>query len=163
MSLKDELEKKILEEKNKLDQERADIDQEKMAFRERQRDRFQSIRPLLEELVAAIEKQPEESKREILRYLDNEVGAIIILWIRLVNMDWTIQPNYEIVSPLFSPEQRYYEERPGFRVKEIDHEEQDDNVDLEFETKEEAIQYLVGAIAKKIAYIQHKMEKRTKK
>ncbi|MBC8288170.1 MAG: hypothetical protein H8E42_11915 [Nitrospinae bacterium] len=153
MGTKKEMHKLIQEELEKW----SDYDRKNEGLRANQIARFQSIRVLIEELIALIE--PEYVK---VNFLDDratiEVGDENDC---LSNITWTIQPNFTVQERM----EEYWninlwqnkinlEEADGFRVEE---KRGNDGVrPLEFGEENEVINYLAPEIAKRVAFYRYK-------
>ena len=154
MSLKDEIENIIRTERGKLENR----DQGNREYRERQRDRFQPLRALLEEFVTAIGP----------KYLKANIGddrAIIEVGRRKKDSEylecdyrWTIEPDYGIKMRSDASES-LFEEKAGVRVEEKQYfrfpEYDTSEKAHHFEADEEAFQHLVETTAKEVAHYQH--------
>lgn len=114
ISLKDEIEKLIQQEQQKI----KERDQKHMEYHERQRQRFQPLRALLEELVASVDSKHIESHifddhatLEIGEKKDDYFSA---------ETRWEIEPNFDIRFRAEKSES-LFNEQPGFRVEETNY------------------------------------------
>lgn len=146
MSLKDEIEKLISAEQSKLE----DRDKKHADYHQRQRDRFASLRVILEEISASIDSKYFESRI-------NDDSATITLGRdekshRSTDIDWRIEPNYAIRSQAEAWESLFYEE-PGFRVEETVYYIEDMSEDTKNFPDEQAVsEYLLKKIAEQVAH-----------
>lgn len=154
MSLKREIEKIIQAEREKLESR----DREHNDYHNRQRDRFQPLRALLDELVASID--PAHLKASIRDYRATiQVGTTRSDSAYFsADARWQIQPNYDVRFEAVKGES-VFQESPGFRVEENvyhrDPEYSTSEKNLTFNTEEQVISYLLGKVAEQIAFYQH--------
>ena len=144
MGLKDEIEKIIRAEQEKLEaQDQADRD-----YDERQRDRFKPLRALLDELATSID--PAHLKASV-----GEASATIEVGKKKgdsayfeSDARWEIEPNNSL-----------FEELPGFKVEETVYhyfpEFDTFEKTLNFDTEEQVMDYLVSKIAEKVAFYRY--------
>ena len=152
MSLKDEIEKRIQAEQEKLDVE----DQRDKDFHERQSKRFKPLAILLKEVVNSVEKEFLDS--EIIEY-----KAWVSVGIRgdegfEVRTHWEVEQNFGSHTTHREDGILFYEE-PGFRVEEtvwLKWDVQENK--LTFDTEQELIEYLVKKISKEVASQRHLKE-----
>lgn len=153
MSLKDEIERIISAERKKLEVK----DKDHADHHERQCQRFQSMRVLLQEIVASV--QPDYLQAQI-----NEWSATLELGDKkrgrhaYPHIRWKIEPYQELA--LSNDDTPFFEEKPGFRVEEMRNHfylpepEIEENTYV-FATETETAQYLVTEIAKEVAQHRH--------
>ena len=151
MSLKDEIQKLIDAERQKLVQQ----DHKIASYHQRQKDNFQSLRALLEEIAKSVEPAYLKSQ------LSDGQGTLDIGRQECkkfeVDVHWEIKPNFEIKFGAMKGESPF-EEAPGFLVEEIcyyrfpepDRTEQK----LIFESEQAVIEYLLKIITAKVAYFE---------
>lgn len=159
MSLKDEIEKLIQKEQQKIEER----DQKHVEYHERQRQRFHSLRFLLEELVASLDSQHIKSciydDRAIL-----EVGKQKADYFT-AETRWEIEPNFDVIFQAEKDESLFHEQ-PGFRVEETNYYEFPEYGVSEhnyvFNTEQETAEYIIKKIAEKMAQYRH-LEKLAKK
>ena len=146
MSLKDEIEKLIQAERNRL----AALDEKRTESKEHQRQRFQVLRALLEEVAEAMDTEYLDIMFiDKIAYIRVGIGAKAE-----GDADWQIEPNYkgdweDGIYPL-----------PGFRVLYSGNLYREK--ELIFQTEEEVIQYILPKITKTVVYFEH-LEERTGK
>lgn len=143
MSLKDEIEKIIRAERDKLERH----DHQKTEFKERQRERFHRMRRLLEELSTSIDAkdlnisiEASSATVEVVRTSDAYFG-----------IKWRIEPNFAFKTTQGRGEYNFGEAQ-GINVVETSNREETHT----FDDEETAMAYLVGKIAEQIAYHQHR-------
>jgi hypothetical protein len=152
VSLKDEIEKLIKQEEQKIEER----DQRHLKYDERQRQNFQRLRALLEELVTSVDSKNINSnifgnraKLKIGKMKDGYFSAEI---------EWEIQPNFDISFQAEKGESLFYE-KPGFRVEEtiyFNFPEYDVSESKHiFNTEQETAEYIIKKIAEKIAHYRH--------
>ena len=162
MSLKDEIEKVIKAERQKLESRT----QGHKEHYERQRDRFQPMRALLDELAASIDDTHLEATIR-------EGSATVKVGIMKgdstyfeADAQWEIEPNSKLDFHSIRSESPY-SEAPGIKVEERvyfrfpDYEEFEKT--LSFDTEEEVMNYLVQKIAEQVASYQHLSRQRDRK
>ena len=152
MSLKDEIEKLIQAEQEKLDVE----DKRDKDFHERQSKRFKPLAILLKEVANSVEKE----------FLDVEIFEDKA-WVRIgikgdegfeVRTNWEVEPNFGRYTAHREDGILFYVE-PGFRVEEtvwLKWDVQENK--LTFDTEQELIEYLVKKISKEVANQRHLKE-----
>lgn len=114
MSLKDEIEKIIKSEQRKIEQR----DQKHTEYHERQRQRFNPLRALLDELVAAVD--PNHIASRIFEdHATLEVGKKKNDYFS-TETRWEIQPDYDVSFGAEKGESLCCE-KPGFRVEETNY------------------------------------------
>ncbi len=152
MSLKDEIEKLIQAEQEKLDEE----DHRDKNFRERQSKRFKPLAILLKEVANSVEKE----------FLDAEIfedKAWVSVGIRGdegfdVRTHWEVEPNFGRYTTHREDGILFYVE-PGFRVEETVWLKWDvQENEFIFDTEQELIEYLVKKISKEVANQRHLKE-----
>lgn len=152
MSLKDEIEKLIQQEQQKIEER----DQGHMEYHERQRQRFRSLRSLLEELVSSVDSKHIESRifddhatLEVGEKKDDYFSA---------ETRWEIEPNFDVSFQAENSESLFYEQ-PGFRVEETNYYEFPEYHVSEhkhvFNTEQETAEYIIKKIAEKMAHYRH--------
>ena len=148
MSLKDEIEKLIRAEQTNLENRDSKDDN----FEQRQRNRFASLRVVLEEISTSVDS----------KYVNSTIGdSVAIIQVgRTKDSTWRadiffrIEPNYDMKFDEKARESLSREEKPGFKL-EVD--------ELDLPSKkmqnlpdEQAIsQYLIKKIAEKVAHYRH--------
>lgn len=151
MSLKDEIEKLIQNEQEKMksrDKQHAD-------YHQRQRERFIPMQAILKEIAESIETNYLES-----RIGDDsariEIGRKDKAY-RSTDAYWRIEPNYEIRGGAASEESLFYE-KPGFKVEEtpyyINTNDMSEGNKI-FSDENEVAEYLIKQITKKVAHYRH--------
>jgi len=152
MSLKDEIEKLIRAEQTNLENR----DHKHADYHQRQRDRFASLRVVLEEISASIDSG----------YLKSRIGdnsATIELgrtedssW--STDICWRIEPNYDVRFGAKAGESLFHE-KPGFKLEETEYyrfPEYDISEKTQDLPDEQAIsQYLIKKITDKVAHYRH--------
>lgn len=162
MSLKDEIEKIVRIERDKLERR----DQAHVEYHERQRERFQPMRALLEQLATAVDAAylnasiREESATVKVGEKESDGEYIQI------DARWRIEPNLKI-QPHVDPGESLFSEAPGIKIEETVYYRYPDYETFEktytFEDEEKAMGYLVGEIAEKVAFYQHLRERKSEK
>jgi hypothetical protein len=154
MSLKEEMEKIIRSEREKLkSQDRKDKE-----YWDCERERFRPMRALLEEVVGAVDPEHVEVK-----FSDQD--ATIEVGTRRPDSDcfeedmrWKVRPNFGVrLNPQMG--EGLFEEKPGFQVEEtitcrspeFDSREKTHT----FSTESETVQFIIRKMAEKIAHYQH--------
>ncbi len=152
MDPKSEIQKLIQTELKKWES----YDKKNETFRVSQLARFQSLRNLLNELIASIE--PEYIKSSILE--DRATIEVSHENDDSSKMHWTIQPNFkaqerqeEYWSRNLWQHKVSLEETPGFTVNEKQGEDRERT--LEFGTADEVIHCLAQEIAKRVAFYRY--------
>ena len=152
MSLKDEIEKLIRAEQANV----HDRDNKHSDYRQRQRDRFASLRAVLEEISMSVDSQ----------YLKAKIGADSATmelgrtegssW--STDTRWRIKPNYEVKFGAKTGESLFHE-KPGFELEEAVYyrfPEYDVSEKTQVFPDEQAIsEYLIKNIAVKVAHYKH--------
>ena len=152
MSLKDEIEKLISAELDKLETH----DQKDKEFYERQKQRFIPMRGIIEEISKSVGP-------EYIRVAIHESDARIELGRKNINayfeedVRWEIEPNYEWEPPWKGSSLRC--ERPGFRVEErityqYPNYETSEHA-YTFNDEQATAEYLVKKIAEKVGFYRH--------
>jgi hypothetical protein len=163
MSLRDEIESLIAQERNQLEAQ----DQIKQDLEERKKQRFKIMRSLLQELVDSLE--PECIRANLLdKSVEIKFGYITIRDIYsnpewLVDTEWYVCPNWES-GFLGSEKQWEIKEKDGFWVNEktwtyIGSRERWADKACSFLTEAETLEYLTKQIAKRFAYYRHHYKK----
>jgi len=141
MSLKDEIEKLIQAEQEKIksrDKQHAD-------YQQRQRDRFVAMRAILKEITESIEP----------KYIESRIGDDSARIKIGRDAYWNIQPNYDIRFGAASEESLFYE-KPGFKVEEKMYYVNDMFEDIKTLSDEnEVAEYLIKEITEKVAHYRH--------
>jgi hypothetical protein len=149
MSLKDEIEKLIQAEQEKIESR----DKQHANYHQRQRERFVSMQAILKEIAESIGP----------KYLESRIGddsARIEIGrkeksYRSTDAYWNIEPNYHIRFGAASEEGLFYE-KPGFKVEEtvyyIDDMSEDSKI---FSDESEVAEYLIKQITEKVAHYRH--------
>lgn len=154
MSLKDEIDKIIRSEREKLESR----DQKHKEHWKRQGERFRAMRALLEEVVSAVDQ------RHVKASFSDSDATIEIGNKRAdgdyfeVDVRWKVQPNFS-VKLIPQPGEGVLEVESGFRIEEsitcrqpeFDYSEKT----LTFDTESEAVQYIIKKMADNIALYQH--------
>ncbi len=152
MSLRDEIEKLISAEKSNLE----DRDKKHADYYQRQRDRFASLRVVLEEISVSINSKYLKSRigdHSATMYLGRNQGSS---W--LTDIRWRIEPNYDV---RFRPEagESLFHEEPGFTVEETQYYRLPEDDTLEssknLPNEQAASEYLIRKIAEKVAHYHH--------
>jgi hypothetical protein len=152
MSLKDEIEKLIRAEQTNLENR----DHKHADYHQRQRDRFASLRVVLEEISTSIDSGHLKS-----RIGDNsatiELGrAEGSSW--STDICWQIEPNYDVRFGAKAGESLFHE-KPGFKLEETEYyrfPEYDISEKTQDLPDEQAIsQYLIKKITDKVAHYRH--------
>lgn len=143
MSLKDEIEKLIQQEQQKIEE----FGQRLSEFSGRQRLRFQSFRTLLEEIVASVDTKHIEARisdeRATLQVGKRKDGHFF------TEIRWEIEPNNNGLlceQPGYSVEETHYYEFPEYDV--LEHK-------LVFNNEQETADHIVKKIAEKMAHYRH--------
>ncbi len=152
VSLKDEIEKLIQQEQRKIEER----DQRHAEHHERQRQRFQPLRALLEELVASVDSNHIES-----RIFDDhatiEVGKKKKDYFS-AETTWEIEPNYGVTLSAEKGESLFYEQL-GFHVEETSYFDAPESHVSErthiFDTEQETAEYIIKHIAEKMAHYRY--------
>jgi hypothetical protein len=162
MSLKEEIEKIVRAERDKLESR----DQGHKEYHERQRKRFQPMRALLEELATSVDTahlkasiREDSATVEVGRkegdraYFQSDAR-------------WRIEPNFQVQFHAEKGES-LFSEAPGIKVEETVYYRYPEYETFEktytFEDEEKAMGYLVGEIAEKVAFYQHLSERKSEK
>ncbi|MGH7207272.1 MAG: hypothetical protein ACREI2_13815 [Nitrospiraceae bacterium] len=154
MSLKDEIEKLIRQEEQKIEER----DQRYTEYHERQRQCFQSLRALLEEVVGSVDSRHIKSHifddRATLE-VGEKKGDYFSAEVR-----WKIEPNFDVRLGAEKGESLFYEQL-GFRVEETKYYDapelglgvsENNHV---FNTEQETAEYIIKQIAEKMAHYRH--------
>jgi hypothetical protein len=152
VSLKDEIEKLIQQEQQKIEER----DQKHMKYHERQRQRFRSLRSLLEELVSSMDSKHIES-----HIFDDhatiEIGKKKADYFS-AETRWEIEPNFDVSFQAEKGESLFCEQ-PGFRMEETNYCEFPEYDVSEqkhvFNTEQETAEYIIKKIAEKMAHYSH--------
>lgn len=141
MSLKDEIEKLIQQEQQKIEES----DQRNVEFRERQRQRFQSLRTLFKELVASVDSKHIES-HIFDSYATLEVGERKGDHFS-AETRWEVQPNFNFGFGRVEYEKSGFrmEETNYYHAPELDHSES--KHEHIFDTEREIAEYIIKQIA----------------
>ena len=152
MSLKDEIEKLLQQEQQRIEER----DQRHVEYHERQRQRFQPLRILLEELVVSVDSKHIESRifddhatLEIGKKKEDCFSA---------ETRWEIEPNFDVRFHSEKSENLFYEQ-PGFRVEETNYFELPEYDVSEhehvFNTEQETAEYIIKKIVEKMPHYRH--------
>ena len=150
MILKDEIERLIRAEQEKLDKS----DQKTKEHSERQKQRFIPMRAIIEEISKSIEP-------EYIRVSISDSHAMIEVGRKKARdnfedeIRWEIQPNYQ--TQVSSESGVMYLEQPGFRVEErlIQYEPEILEHTYTFKDEQLTAEYLLKKIAEKVARYRH--------
>ena len=152
MSLKDEIEKLINAERSKLEER----DKKDAEYNQRQRQRFASLRVILQEISASVDPKYLESR------VDDYSAKIELGRIekstRSTETRWEIEPNYTYNFARHHSEaaESFYSEEPGFKVEETEYShcpEFDTSEDTKTFQDEQAVsEYLIKKITEKVAH-----------
>jgi len=149
MSLKDEIEKLIQAEHEKIETR----DKKHDDYHQRQRDRFVSLRAILKEITESIDPKYLESR------IGNDSARIEIgrkeKSYRSTDAYWNIEPNYDVSFGAAADESLFYE-KPGFKVEETVYYIDDMSEDnMTFSDENEVAEYLIKKITEKVAHYRH--------
>ena len=148
MSLKDEIDKLIQTEREKLKSQ----DQKYEEFYELKRGRFKTMWAVLSEIAQSID--PQLIRAELSHEEDGSATINVGIDLRNEKSDadisWRVEPNSEITDDMVT-----YEPTSGFRVEETRDTFETVTDVLTFKSESEVAEYLLPLIAEKVALYQH--------